>query len=176
MGEAGSVHDACVYCRSSLYNKASTGEGFPENSHILGDGAYPLQEHLLIPYRDNGNLNSIQILYNKVHSKCRNVIERAFSHLVGRFRRLKHLDMCRMDLIVKSIMGACILHNLCIVNSDLIEEMDDYHQNEAEQLIVQSAYEKRQAVIKRDAIANLIYQKRYELYIAKNCTYIFYYY
>ncbi|XP_067138139.1 uncharacterized protein [Centruroides vittatus] len=93
VGEAGSVHDARVFRRSALHERVETGDGFFGCGHILDDSAYPLSEHLLTPYRDNGNLNSVQKLYNNKLAKCRNIIERAFAHLVGRFKRLEFLDV-----------------------------------------------------------------------------------
>ena len=42
------------------------------------------------------------------------VIERSFALLLGRFRRLRHLDMNRIDLIPAVILAACTLHNICL--------------------------------------------------------------
>ena len=35
-----------------------------EDSHILGDAAYPLSRYLLTPYKDNGYLSDAQKKYN----------------------------------------------------------------------------------------------------------------
>ncbi|XP_067121154.1 uncharacterized protein [Centruroides vittatus] len=152
VGEAGSVHDAYVFRRSALHERVDTGDGFFSCGHILGDSAYPLSQHLLTPYRDNGNLNSVQKLYNNKLAKCRNIIERAFAHLVGRFMRLKFLDMCRMDLIVKTIIGACIFHNISIQTCDVIEVDDDFDDQESEETAMHPPV--RKATTKRDDIAN----------------------
>ena len=54
VGWPGRVHDAKVLRNSSLWD-----EGFQNcdngNYHLRGDGAYPLKEWLLTPYKDNGH-------------------------------------------------------------------------------------------------------------------------
>ncbi|XP_067118136.1 putative nuclease HARBI1 [Centruroides vittatus] len=67
---------------------------------------------------DNGFLSSSKIMFNNKFSSCRQTIERAFAHLVGRFRRLKFLDMSRMDLMVELIAACCTLHNICVLQND----------------------------------------------------------
>ncbi|KAG0420107.1 hypothetical protein HPB47_003673 [Ixodes persulcatus] len=56
-GDPGSVHDARMYRRSELPT-ILTADKFPFDSHLLGDGAYPLRQSLLVPYRNNGRLTS----------------------------------------------------------------------------------------------------------------------
>lgn len=63
-GWPGSVHDARVLKNSSLYALANSADNFfPGNTHILGDSAYPLQDWLLTPYKDYGNLNAAKKNY-----------------------------------------------------------------------------------------------------------------
>lgn len=63
-----------------------------------------------------------------MHAGTRQVIERAFALLKGRFRRLKYLDMNRDDMIASVILACCVLHNICLVtrpqenHADYIEE------------------------------------------------------
>lgn len=54
-------------------------------------------------------------------SKTRQVIERAFALLKGRFRRLKHLHMDLIHEIPNAILACCVLHNLCL---------QGFHENE----------------------------------------------
>lgn len=64
-----------------------------------------------------------QKLFNKVVSQKRQVIERAFALLKGRFRRLKFLDMSRLDVLSFNIIASCVLHNICLEGiDDNIEE------------------------------------------------------
>lgn len=111
VGSPGRMHDARVFANSELGQIIG---GLPESQHILGDSAYPLQVNLMRPYKDNGHLTPVQLRFNTRHSKARAVIERAFSQLKGKFRRLKYLDMSDSIMIRKHIMAACMLHNIIL--------------------------------------------------------------
>lgn len=121
VGWPGRVHDAKVLRNSSLWDT-----GFQKCAHgryhLLGDAAYPLREWLLTPYRDNGHLTPQQTRYNIALSSKRQVIERAFSILKGRFRRLKYVNMKSVEDICKAISCACIIHNVCIQQGDELED------------------------------------------------------
>lgn len=62
--------------------------------------------------------------FNDILSKVRQVIERAFALLKGRFRRLKHLDMNRTDMIPFVIIACTVLHNICLEKLD--ENIEEY--------------------------------------------------
>jgi len=62
--------------------------------------------------------------FNDILSKVRQVIERAFALLKGRFRRLKYLDMNRMDVIPFVIIACTVLHNICLEGLD--EDIEEY--------------------------------------------------
>lgn len=49
-------------------------------------------------------------------------IERAFGALKGRFRRLKYIDMSDIGEAVRLVLSCCALHELCLVNSEELEE------------------------------------------------------
>jgi hypothetical protein len=116
-GEAGSLHDSSLFRRSDLSVRLPTLQ-IPENSHLVGDSAYTLQDRLMVPFKNNGHLTQEQINYNTAHSKSRIVIERCFGLLKGRFRKLKLVEAMRMELIPIMIFCACVLHNVCILNAD----------------------------------------------------------
>lgn len=122
VGWPGRVHDAKVLRNSSLWESGfqKTGNG---RYHLLGDGAYPLKQWLLTPYRDNGHLSQQQVRYNITLSSKRQVIERAFGLLKGRFRRLKYVNMESVEEICQTIVAACVLHNICIIEHDGFEEV-----------------------------------------------------
>jgi len=73
----------------------------------------------------------VQVNFNTKLSKMRQVIERAFALLKGRFRRLKYLHMSAEDLIPHVILACCVLHNLCLEEYDRI---DDFIEEERNQL------------------------------------------
>jgi DDE superfamily endonuclease len=123
-GWPGAAHDANVWKNSSIFRRLSNNNIIPQQCHILGDSAYPISSFVLIPYRNNGHLTPAQTKYNKVLSSSRVVIEQAFGLLKCRFRRLKYLNMFRLEWIPRVIIVACMLHNICIENDDYIE-IDD---------------------------------------------------
>src|ERR1043165_8570489 len=82
--------------------------------HLLGDSAYPLKPCIMVPYKDNGHLNADQKRYNICHSSSRVVIEHAFARLKGKFRRLKYLDMSKLDFVSVVVVAACTLHNVIL--------------------------------------------------------------
>ena len=102
-----------------LQNICNVGDYFPENSHLLGDGAYTLQKHVIVPYKNNRHLNERQVNFNRCHSRAHLVIERVIGLLKMRWRRLlRKLPMLRVDLIPSLIMACCVLHNICIIRGD----------------------------------------------------------
>lgn len=132
-GYPGSTHDARVLRNSDLFAKAmDPGNSlFPLQTYLLGDSAYPLTTWLMPPFRDNGHLSDKQIHYNYLHSSTRMVIERAFALLKGRFRRLKYMDIDRVEDIPSIILACCTLHNICLLSEDDIEYfLDDVTNNE----------------------------------------------
>jgi len=57
-GEVGSIHDACIFRRSDLAIRMSTSPStFPNNSHLIGDIAYPLNQHLVVGFKDHRRLS-----------------------------------------------------------------------------------------------------------------------
>ena len=81
--------------------------------HIVGDSAFGLHKHLMIPFKNTGNLSLAQINYNKKLSRARVTIENAFAFLKGRFRRLKHVD-ADIERIPKIIKACCVVHNISL--------------------------------------------------------------
>ncbi|XP_050066314.1 uncharacterized protein LOC126555436 [Aphis gossypii] len=127
-GWPGRSHDARIYRCSKigqliLNNPLSL---FPKSCHILGDGAYPLTEGLLTPYKDNGHLSLKEKNFNRKLSSSRVLIEQAFGKLICRFRKLKHMDIYKKDFCGKVITATCCLHNICITNNDDIEVANSF--------------------------------------------------
>ena len=116
-GFPGSLHDQRALRLSDLWdfiNSEQDSQIFPSGYyHILGDSAYKLMEHLLVPFKNNGRLNIQQKRFNKELSRARIVIENAFGWLKNRFRRLKfvHAHTEKVPLIVTA---CCVLHNFSL--------------------------------------------------------------
>ena len=98
---------------------------FPNGNYLLGDSVYPLSFWLMIPYRDNGHLTVKQKNYNFLHSSTRMAIERAFALLKGRFRRLKYVDIDRLEDLPYIILAACTLHNICTMSDNDVDDFLD---------------------------------------------------
>jgi hypothetical protein len=97
---------------------------FPGDSHLLGDGAYAIHPHLMVPFRDNGHLTLRQINFNMRLSQARQTIERAFGLLKGRFRSLRDkLSIHTISKIPEYIVACCVLHNVCVLQLDEMVEM-----------------------------------------------------
>lgn len=123
-GEPGSIHDSRLLKKSSLYKKGI--DGFLGKNFLLGDSAYPCLDWLICPFKDNGNLTQNQKIFNYRHSATRIVIENAFELLKGKFRRLKYFENDNLKFVVKCIVAAAVLHNICLDNEDDDEiDVDD---------------------------------------------------
>ncbi|KAF2892024.1 hypothetical protein ILUMI_14149 [Ignelater luminosus] len=135
----GSLHDAKLFTFSDLYLRINDNDvAFPNNSHLIGDLAYPLSTKLLVGFKNTGDLTEHQENCNHKLSQTRVVIEHAFAYLKGRFRRLKFLETEDMpDDIVN-------LQEELLAEVDLdgfVEPQTDFHNN--------------QAVTKRNGIVNI---------------------
>ena len=119
-GWPGSVHDSRVFKNSDFYK--TVNDKFQDDSYLLGDSTYTLETWMKTPFKDRGNLTPQQLRFNFIHPSTRMVIERAFSLLKGRFRRLKYLDMLRIQDIPTVIIAACTLHNVCLDSGDQWED------------------------------------------------------
>lgn len=85
-GYPSSVTEVRIFRNSDIYNAIRNNHDnyMQADEHIIGDKAYPNTNWCISPYIDRGNLNARQRNFNK--AKTRQVIERAFSLLFGRFQ------------------------------------------------------------------------------------------
>ncbi len=124
-------HDAYVFCWSDLFveDPVELAQLFSSTQfHIVGDGAYPLLSYLLCPVRNRKSMLQYLKCYNTALSSCRQLIERAFSLLKGKwkilFRGVETGDYLKVSLITSA---CCVLHNFCILSSDapIVEDVPD---------------------------------------------------
>jgi len=163
-GYPGSVHDQRVFGNSSLGTAINScpAKFFPSNHyHIIGDSAFQLHEHVMVPYKDTGHLTVTEINYNRRLSQTRRVIENAFGLLKGRFRRLKRME-CALSRVSSNVTACCILHNLTLgddteeslLASEMLDcRVEDLASYEASGLSSSSATTSA-AKRKRDALAH----------------------
>lgn len=90
---------------------------------LLGDAAYPRLPWILKGYATPpGGLSREEESFNAYHSSGRNVVERAFGRLKGRWRiTLKRADI-NYKFMPTVIAAACILHNFCEMNSENVQD------------------------------------------------------
>ena len=121
-GFRGSVHDARVFVDA----ERNRDQLFPGNSHLTVDAAYPLKPWILTPYRDTGRLTRQRLRYNFLHSSTRMVVERSLALLKGRFRKLKTSMLKeRIQDVPVIVVAACVLHNICLMTEDDIDDFLD---------------------------------------------------
>jgi len=110
--------------RLSGIQSMCTENYFPHDSHLIGDAAYAVQKHVMVPYKNNGHLTEAQINFNQLLCSARVMVERSIGLLKGRFRSLlDKLYMKRTDLILQYIIACCVLHNICLLHKDFIDDL-----------------------------------------------------
>ena len=130
---------------------------FSPSYHLLGDSAFPLQEYLLVPYKDYGTLSAQQIHFNKRHSKTRTVFEYSFGILKSRFRILNRVNTY-LKFVPDFITACCILHNICVSMNDEIEFYEEADQNASVSGNDCTHVSRKTALHKRDQIARKLLQ------------------
>lgn len=126
-GYPSSVSDNRIFRNSDIFKKIIRDKSrfFSENQFIIGDKAYPLYTWCVRPYIDRGNLQAHYLHFNKRHAQTRQVIERSFALLFGRFRRLKYIDMNKTEFISKTVQAACVLHNVCLMHQEDFQQYEE---------------------------------------------------
>jgi hypothetical protein len=94
-GEVGSNHEARVLSEIWTYLTQLQNEKFPDDTHIVGDKAYPCIPQLMTPFRNNGHLTARQENYNYLLCRVRNTVERAFALL----KKKKDLGVLKIHLM-----------------------------------------------------------------------------
>lgn len=129
VGHPGTLNDADVFNRCELYEafrddpqsllplEFSLGSNV-YTYHIIADAGFPLSEYVMTPYEDGGYLTAKEEHYNRRHLSALMAITRTIGLLKGRFSRLKLLQMQHLAQCSVAIKACCILHNVCVENSD----------------------------------------------------------
>lgn len=123
-GEPGSVTDQAVFEASGMKNLINDGRKFPGEALLIGDQAYKLHPRLMTPFRKKRGLQLTeeQVNYNKHHSVAHQAVIRCSQLLRGRMRSLlATLPITRVKLIPEYIVACCVIHNICIMQGDIID-------------------------------------------------------
>ena len=121
VGYPGSIHDARVLRQSGPMRNINRTEIGPL---LAGDSAYPLINWLKKPFPDRGRLAVEQRRFNLRFSALRCVVERAFGMLKSRWRIILKKIEQKTTTLKKTVIAACVLHNICIERGDL-HDADD---------------------------------------------------
>ena len=115
----GSCSDKVLWSLSTT--NTLVAETLPRGYHLLGDAGHALRTNLITPYpHDKGS--HIQRKFNKVHASTRNIVERAFGRLKGRFRILLSTLPQQSPKNTARVVASCVvLHNL---TTDFRDEVD----------------------------------------------------
>ena len=135
VGRPGCVHDARVLSNSDIYRNhdnimiggpkvLSTGQNIMP--YILGDSGYSNTPWLVtvFPGHDQA-LPREKRRFNFAHASARNVIERSFGRMKGRWRILLTKVRHKVELVPAIMMCCIILHNWLISKCDFNEEVDE---------------------------------------------------
>ncbi|XP_039950127.1 putative nuclease HARBI1 isoform X2 [Bactrocera tryoni] len=161
VGECGSLDIASLMEKSELEYQINSGTyKITKDQHLLGDSAYQPRTWLITPYQENEGveLTDGQTFFNTMHSECLGDINRSFVLLKERFQRLHYIDSLTSSTIKKFIAVCCILHNICLKNSDISEEGIEYQVDEYENVSHRNKYETEAVTCKRDLLMNLLYE------------------
>ena len=130
-GYPGSMHDARVLRRSTIFQRAEHGNILTQptvhvNVHdigpyLLGDSAYPLSPWLMKPYPE-GTRDPREIAFNKELSSARVKVECAFGVLKSRWRILLKRFDSGISFAVRNAVACAVLHNICIRSGDEWED------------------------------------------------------
>ncbi|CAN7992083.1 unnamed protein product, partial [Ixodes hexagonus] len=119
----GSASDGGVWARTALGKQIASGNAhlpkavaLPNSQRqlpavIVGDDAFPLNEHLMKPHSKN-NLTTEEVTFNERLSRSRRVMENSFGQLANRFRVCHTTIYAQPDNVRALIKATCILHNL----------------------------------------------------------------
>ena len=98
---------------------------------LISDSAYPSLPWLVSPYPHSRNLNRDQAKFNTILGKSMAIVERAFGKLMCHWRcLLKQLEE-NTGKVPHTILTCCILHNICVLQGDELEDDDSsYEEND----------------------------------------------
>ncbi|KAK4886504.1 hypothetical protein RN001_002775 [Aquatica leii] len=166
VGFPGSVHDNRIFRNSDIYIAVRNHlrEYFPHEEYIIGDKAYPVLNWCIPPFINRGNMTPAKRHFNSTLSKTRQTIERTFALFFGRFRRLKFLDMNRLDCIPATVLATCVLHNICLDSTDL--QVEHYiregliHLQQNEMFHHENEIDEPEGHDKREQLCHILFQRQ----------------
>lgn len=136
----GSTHDAFIWKRSQVRRYLQQRyENGSRNTYLLGDGGYPTEPWLLVPFSRTARQSEIN--FNTAHCKARNPVERCNGCLKSRFRCMSLDSLLRYEKdFCGQIINCCvIIHNFLVYNKYPVEDILDENLTNEGNDIVQGA-------------------------------------
>ena len=134
----GSTNDNISYALAEGLNKVV--DSLPLGLYALGDAAYTLSEHLLIPFTGADRFNPAHDSFNYYLSQLRIRVEMAFGRLVNKFRILNGKIEGSLDRVTAILTACARLHNFIIQEDGPFETEHNYKsvQEEMDQLEIRA--------------------------------------
>ncbi|KAJ8577787.1 hypothetical protein ON010_g1419 [Phytophthora cinnamomi] len=115
-GVEGSAHDSSVLSFSGFMRQV------PVDYYVLADAGYALTNQVLTPYRgvryhlkewcsSGCRPKNPKELFNLKHSPARNVVERLIGVLKRRFRVLRQVNECELEVVKVTVFSCCCVRN-----------------------------------------------------------------
>ncbi|KAJ1695569.1 hypothetical protein LUZ63_012267 [Rhynchospora breviuscula] len=130
-GWEGSAHDNLILRRA-----IERGFTVPPGRYYLVDGGYANTPQFISPYRGKtyhlaqfrtrsrqNRYDCAQELFNHRHAQLRNIVEKTFGILKGRFKICKEMHNYKYDVQTGLIIACCVLHNF--IKRHQQENLDD---------------------------------------------------
>ena len=120
-----SVHDSTAFKNSSLYQNRDHQRRFEDHEFLLADKAYPLQRHVITPYKGQAGREKDNITFNNHLSTPRVKIEHAFCILKARWPSLNNLPIRIGEDRIKSHDRAVAWTMACLVLNNLLLDLHE---------------------------------------------------
>ncbi|KAJ1689607.1 hypothetical protein LUZ63_013762 [Rhynchospora breviuscula] len=133
-GWEGSGHDSLILRRA-----VEQGFTVPEGRYYLVDSGYANTHQFLSPYRGityhlakfrqrriEDRYENGEELFNHRHAQLRNMVEKAFGILKGRFHLLKDMRAYKYDFQTDIVIACCVLHNFLIRHPNLDHDTEQF--------------------------------------------------
>jgi len=116
VGRPGCLTDATVFDWSEMSKQIP--KAMPAEHYIVGDSGFGLDYWLMVPVKETRTLDEKEEFYNTVHASNRNIIERSFGLLKGRFRKLQYIDMNNLAKLAALIKATILIYNFLLIEKD----------------------------------------------------------
>ena len=127
---AGSTHDSRIFQMSLLRTKYIQQQ---HSGYLVGDSGYPCLRFLLTPV--STPTTSAEQMYNRIHIKTRNVVERTFGRWKRRFPCLSRGLGNKLVTVSNIIVASAVLFNISLITNDMMPSYDEESDTNEDEVI-----------------------------------------